>query len=218
MEKIIAGALEFQKNVAPAKRELLTKLTVGQWPQALFITCSDSRVAPNLITQSEPGDLFVIRNAGNIVPPHTGRADGMSASVEYAAAALKVEHIIVCGHTRCGAMNGAMQPDGLDALPQVRDWLKHAQAPLRTVDALHPGLDSAARLRALVERNVLQQLTNLRTHPYVAARTAAGDLRLHGWVYEIESGAVLAYDEALETFAPLAASAAPAANEPQAVS
>ncbi len=217
MEKIIDGVRKFQETVVPAKRALLEKLTAGQWPTALFITCSDSRVAPNLITQTEPGDLFVIRNAGNIVPPHTGEANGMSASVEYAAAALKVGHIVVCGHTRCGAMGGAMNPSGLDALPQVRGWLKHAEAPLRTVDALHPGLDPDARLRALVERNVLQQLANLQTHPYVAARTASGSLQLHGWVYEIESGAVFAYDETRKGFGPLTGGAA-AVSEPPAAS
>ena len=217
MKKIIDGVSKFQKTVAPAKRELLEKLSKGQWPEVLFITCSDSRVAPNLITQTEPGDLFVIRNAGNIVPPHAAEANGMSASVEYAVAALEVGHIVVCGHTGCGAMKGAMNPSGLDALPQVRGWLKHAEAPLRATDALHPGLDPDARLGALVERNVLQQIANLQTHPYVAARTAAGNLQLHGWVYAIESGNVLAYDASRNAFSPLAGGAA-AANEPPAVS
>lgn len=215
MKKLIDGVSKFQETVVPAKRALLEKLSTGQWPEVLFITCSDSRVAPNLITQTEPGDLFVIRNAGNIVPPYAAEANGMSASVEYAVAALKVGHVVVCGHTGCGAMKGAMDPDGLDALPQVRGWLKHAEAPLRTVDALHPGLDPGARLGALVERNVLQQLANLQTHPYVAARAADGSLQLHGWVYEIGSGNVLACDG--KAFSPLAGGAA-AANEPPAVS
>lgn len=215
MKKLIDGVSKFQETVVPAKRGLLEKLSTGQWPEVLFITCSDSRVAPNLITQTDPGDLFVIRNAGNIAPPYAAEANGMSASVEYAVAALKVGHVVVCGHTGCGAMKGAMDLAGLDALPQVRGWLKHAEAPLRTVDALHPGLDPDARLSALVERNVLQQLANLQTHPYVAARAADGSLQLHGWVYEIGSGNVLSYDG--KAFSPLAGGAA-AANEPPAVS
>lgn len=215
MEKIVEGVRQFQETVVPAKRRLLEKLSTGQWPEVLFITCSDSRVAPNLITQTDPGDLFVIRNAGNIVPPYAAEANGMSASAEYAVAALKVGHIVVCGHTGCGAMKGAMDLASLDALPQVRGWLKHAEAPLRTVDTLHPGLDPDARLSALVERNVLQQLANLQTHPYVAARTAAGSLQLHGWVYEIGSGNVFAYDESRKAFSPLTGGAA---NEPPAVS
>ena len=215
------------------KSELLKRLSEdGQSPQVLFITCSDSRVAPNLITKTEEGDLFVIRNAGNIVPPHAKKANGMSASVEYAVAVLKVKHIVVCGHTGCGAMEGALDPSGLGAYPQVRGWLKqHAEAPLRTVDKQQPGLARDARLCALVKQNVLQQMANLQTHPCVKKRTATGKLQLHGWVYKIKSGDVLAWDANKKAFSPLVGGAGganpspgggvpspAAANEPPAVS
>ena len=188
------------------KSELLKRLSEdGQSPQVLFITCSDSRVAPNLITKTEEGDLFVIRNAGNIVPPYEEEAaNGMSASVEYAVKELDVGHIVVCGHTDCGAMKGALDPSALKDLPQVRGWLKHAEAPLCMVDALQPGLAREARLCALVEQNVLVQMANLRTHPRVKKRMDAGSLKLHGWVYNIKSGAVSIYkaEDAKKGFVP----------------
>ena len=213
IEEVIAGVSEFQETVAPGKdrhKRLEALSKYGQHPKVLFITCSDSRVPPNIITHTDLGDLFVIRNAGNIVPPHEAEAaNGMSASVEYAVESLKVEHIVVCGHTDCGAMDSAienaMNPSALKALPQVRGWLKHAEAPLCMVDALQPGLARDARLRALVEQNVLVQMANLRTHPCVKKRMDAGSLELHGWVYKIESGDVSIYDEkaAKKGFVPL---------------
>ncbi|MEM8799751.1 MAG: carbonic anhydrase, partial [Pseudomonadota bacterium] len=123
MPSIAAGVVRFQKEVFPQKRELFTKLAMGQSPEALFITCADSRIETAMITQTEPGELFVCRNAGNIVPPHSNYTDGMDASIEYAAAVLKVPHIVVCGHSGCGAMAGAMNPEGLDGLPYVKEWL-----------------------------------------------------------------------------------------------
>ena len=205
IEEIKDGVSEFQKTVAPGKNrhKRLKGLSKKQRPKVLFITCSDSRVPPNIITQTDLGDLFVIRNAGNIVPPHAKKANGMSASVEYAVESLEVEHVVVCGHTGCGAMKGAIDPFSLGALPQVRGWLKHVDDPLRTVDKQQPGLAPDDRLRALVEQNVLEQMANLQTHPCVKKRTATGKLQLHGWVYEIESGDVLAWDAKKRRFVPL---------------
>ena len=159
----------------------------GQAPGRLFITCSDSRLIPAAITWTGVGELFVIRNAGNIVPPYDTDAEGVTATVEYAVAVLEVPTIVVCGHTQCGAMKAALDPTGLDTVPNVRNWIKFVEPARLAVDELHPRLASDARWLALVEQNVLQQLTNLKTHPWVAARAASGRLRLEGWVYDLNT-------------------------------
>ena len=164
----------------------LVAMAQGQAPDRLFITCSDSRLIPSSITWTGVGELFVIRNAGNIVPPFDTRPEGVSATIEYAVAVLEVPTIVVCGHTFCGAMKGALEPDGLDVVPNVRNFLKFVEPARLAVERLHPNLDPDTRWLRLVEQNVLQQITNLKTHPWVAARTATGDLRLEGWVYDLE--------------------------------
>ena len=123
MPQFAAGVVRFQNTVYPEKQELFERLSEGQSPEALFITCSDSRIETAMITQTEPGELFICRNAGNIVPPHTNHTGGMTASIEFSVSVLNVPHIVVCGHTECGAMKGAMNPEGLDGLPHVREWL-----------------------------------------------------------------------------------------------
>lgn len=200
MPKFAAGVVRFQEEVYPQKRELFEKLAHGQSPEALFITCSDSRIETAMITQTDPGELFICRNAGNIVPPHTNHTGGMTASIEFATAALQVPHIVVCGHTECGAMKGAMNPEGLDGLPHVREWLSYARAAVEVVDTLGADLDEDARMRMLLEQNVILQLQHLKTHPAVAARLAKGDVKLHGWVYDIKTGEVQAYDEEQKCF------------------
>lgn len=203
MPHFAAGVVKFQNNVFPNKQELFEKLSKGQSPEALFITCSDSRVEPAMITQTEPGELFLCRNAGNIVPPHTNHTGGMTASIEYAVAVLKVPHVVVCGHSGCGAMAGAMSPDSVATLPHVKEWLGYSRAAVEIVN--HIGADATPdeRMNMLIEQNVILQLQHLRTHPAVAARIACGDLRLHGWVYDIGSGGVRAYDEADNRFEPV---------------
>jgi carbonic anhydrase len=203
MDRITAGVVRFQTEAFPQRRVLFKQLAEGQAPEALFITCSDSRIDPNLITQTEPGGLFICRNAGNIVPPHTNHTGAMTASIEYAVGALNVPHIIICGHTGCGAMNGAMHPETLGDFPHVREWLSFARAATLIVNEREAGASKEARLNALVRENVLLQVAHLRTHPYVAARLAAGKTQVHAWVYDIESGGVLAYDEARNTFVAL---------------
>ena len=203
MPKFAAGVVEFQQSVYPQKKDLFEKLAQGQSPEALFITCSDSRIETAMITQTNPGELFICRNAGNIVPPHTNHTGGMTASIEFAVAALQVPHIVVCGHTECGAMKGAMNPEGLDSLPHVKEWLSYARAAVQIVDELGGELDGAARMQMLLEENVKLQLQHLKTHPAVAARLAKGDLELHGWVYDIRSGGVTALDAATNTFVPV---------------
>jgi len=203
MPKFAAGVVKFQNEVYPQKKDLFEKLSKGQSPEALFITCSDSRIETAMITQTEPGELFICRNAGNIVPPHTNHTGGMTASIEFAAAALKVPHIVVCGHTECGAMKGAMNPEGLDALPHVKEWLGYSRAAVDVVNRIGKDLDDTDRMLLLLEQNVILQLTHLKTHPSVAARLAAGDLDLHGWVYDIRTGDVHAYDDASDSFVPV---------------
>lgn len=200
MEQVITGFVSFRKRVFPQHRELFAELANGQKPEVLFITCADSRIDPNLVTQSNPGDLFIIRNAGNIVPPHTRTAGGVTASIEYAVAVLGVSHIVICGHTHCGAMHGALNPAGLEGLPHVRDWLDLSRAAVEVVKHSHSEPLGKEHLREVTEQNVLVQLAHLRTHPVVAARLATNRLELHGWMYEIESGDLLAYDERSRKF------------------
>lgn len=204
MTKIAAGVVRFQTETYPKKKDLFRALAGGQSPEALFITCSDSRIDPNLITQTEPGELFICRNAGNIVPPHTNHTGAMTAAIEFAVGALNVPHIIVCGHTGCGAMKGALDPEGLARFPHVREWLGYARAASLIVEEQGQMLSDEDRLNALIRQNVILQMQHLRTHPYVAARLSAGKTRIHGWVYDIASGEVVAFDEAAGAFVPVA--------------
>ena len=199
MPHFAAGVIRFQNEVYPQKKDLFEKLSKGQAPEALFITCSDSRIETAMITQTDPGELFICRNAGNIVPPHTTHTGGMTASIEFAVAALNVPHIVICGHTECGAMKGAMDIGSLEKLPHVKEWLDYSRAAVAVVDQLAPEGEEQ-RMQMLLEQNVILQLQHLKTHPSVAARLAKGDLKLHGWVYDIKTGDVKAYDEAQNRF------------------
>lgn len=203
MTHFVEGVVRFQKEVFPEKRELFEKLSRGQSPEVLFITCSDSRIETGMLTQSDPGQLFICRNAGNIVPPHTNHTGAMTASIEFAIGALKVPHIVVCGHSGCGAMAGAMDPDSLDELPHVKEWLSFSKAAVDTVKELAKGKSDEETMKMLLEQNVVLQLQHLRTHPTVATRIATGKLQLHGWVYDIASGGVSAYDEKENKFLPV---------------
>ncbi|HNR76572.1 MAG TPA: carbonic anhydrase [Parvularculaceae bacterium] len=204
MDKIAAGVVRFQQEAYQERRDLFEKLADGQSPEALFITCSDSRIDPNLLTQTEPGELFICRNAGNIVPPHTNHTGAMTASIEFAVGALKVPHIIICGHSECGAMKGAMAPEGLDDFPHVREWLAYARAAVLVSNHKGAALDEKDRLDLVIKENVLLQIAHLKTHPYVAARLATGETEIHGWVYDIRTGDVLAFDEKANDFIPVA--------------
>jgi len=204
MPNFAAGVVKFQQEVYPEKKELFEKLSQGQSPEALFITCSDSRIETAMITQTEPGELFICRNAGNIVPPHTNNTGAMTASIEFATAALNVPHIVICGHTECGAMKGAMSsPDGLESLPHIKEWLGFSKAAVDIVKRMGANLSEDEQMSMLLQQNVILQLNHLRTHPTVATRLAVGDLQLHGWVYDIKSGGVLAYDDKTGEFSPV---------------
>ena len=200
MPHFVDGVIRFQNEIFPQKKELFERLSLGQSPEALFFTCSDSRIETAMITQTDPGELFVCRNAGNIVPPHTNQTGGMTASLEFAVAVLKVPHIVICGHTECGAMKGAMNPESLEGLPHVKEWLGFSRAAVDIVKELGAELDEQGRMRMLLEQNVILQLQHLRTHPAVAAALAKRALTLHGWVYDIKTGEVQAYDSASEGF------------------
>ncbi len=203
MEKLIQGIHAFQANVFRQNFNFFRHLADGQAPQALFITCSDSRVVPELITQTDPGDLFVLRNIGNIVPPHGSPSGAVASGIEYAVRGLKVKDVVVCGHTRCGAMDGLLNPATLADMPRVREWLRHADACREVVASVYGHLTGEARWKVAAEENVLTQLENLRTHPAVADGLADGALKLHGWVYKMESGQVFAYDPADGQFTPI---------------
>ena len=197
VDKLFDGVREFRDNVFPERRARFEELAKGQNPRILFITCADSRVVPEMITQTEPGDLFVCRNIGNIVPAYGEMMGGVSAVVEYAVVALGVSDIVVCGHSHCGAMAGLIRGEAaLDKMPTVRSWLRNAHAARSVVEVLHPDLEGDAKIQALVEQNVVTQLQHLGTHPAVAAGVASGKVELHGWVYDIETGEIQLHDVA----------------------
>ncbi|MFE6531339.1 carbonic anhydrase [Streptomyces rochei] len=183
MADLTEGVTRFQRDVFPAKAELFAHLATHHTPHTLFIGCSDARVVPELITGTEPGDLFVIRTAGNLVPAYTPEADGITASIEYAVTALGVKDIVVCGHSACGAMTALAEGHDLSGAPAVATWLRHADASVaRTV--------AGGDVPALVRQNVLAQLANLATHPSVAKASAQGKVTVHGWVFDIPTGRV----------------------------
>lgn len=203
MQKLVNGIHRFQSDIFRPNHELFQRLAGGQNPQALFITCSDSRVMPDLMTSADPGDLFVLRNAGNLIPPNGAAPNsGEAATIEYAVDALGIKDIIICGHTRCGAMQALLQQESLANMPYVRRWLSHAAATREIILSQYENLDvfPDALWKATVEENVLVQLENLRTHPAVASGLARGVLKLHGWVYKIETGEVFAFDPAVGQF------------------
>ena len=197
VEKFLGGVSRFQKHVYPKHQDLFEKLALGQRPEALFITCADSRIDPCMLTQTKPGELFICRVIGNIVPPYPDALGGVSATVEYAVGVLRVPEVIVCGHTDCGVMKGALNPEAFEAYPTVAAWLRYAHVEHREPEP------SPEFVLALAERNVAAQLKNLRSHPTVAARLEEGDLVLHGWVYHIGPGTVTAYEEESRKFLPL---------------
>jgi carbonic anhydrase len=200
--RLTAGLKQFLSTVHASERELFERLAQRQDPTVMFITCADSRVSPSLITQTKPGELFVLRNMANIVPPYSSDLDGEAAAVEYAVGVLKVRDIIVCGHSGCGGVKAALAGNS-DELPAVNEWLRHAEMTRRIVQEHFSGLAEEDQLRAAVEVNVMSQLSNLRTHPAVASAMVGGRLRLHGWVYDIGMGSVSAFDSAHERFVSL---------------
>lgn len=203
MQKLIKGIHKFQNEVFNSQVDLFKTLAKGQNPQVLFITCSDSRINPNLITQTDPGDLFIIRNAGNIIPSYGSSASGETATIEFAVDGLGVKDIIICGHSHCGAMKAILAPDLIDRMPAMKAWLLNAETTKRIVSDHYAHLDGDAKLMATIEENVLMQIEHLKSHPAVASKLVKKEIRLHAWVYKIETGMVFKYDEESGQFAPL---------------
>ncbi len=208
MEKLTEGVHKFRTDEFGNYRKLFRKLSQeGQNPHTLFITCSDSRVLAELITQSKPGDLFVVKNVGNIVPPSSvvGTTNSTAAAIEFAVESLRVSDIVVCGHTQCGAMDALLR--GLPApatQPHLHEWLALA-APVRQVlQTEYTHLRShQEQVTAAGEENVLFALENLQTYPCVQQRLADGSLRLHGWFFVIATAELFAFDPDSKQFLPL---------------
>lgn len=194
MKKLISGVAEFQKNSYPHNKKLFEELANKQEPEVMFLTCCDSRIDPSMITQTDPGDLFLHRNVGNIVPPHSLATGGVTASIEFAVSVLGVKYIVICGHTDCGAMKGAMQPGVAQQLPHVYNWLSHTTAALARVRARHPDINIQDHLLEMTQENILLQMRHLETHPSVAMAQASGELEIHGWLYDIGKGKVTCFD------------------------
>ncbi|MBE9011613.1 carbonic anhydrase [Pseudanabaenaceae cyanobacterium LEGE 13415] len=193
---LVQGVNSFHTHYFNDHRELFERLSGGQSPDVLFITCSDSRIDPCLITQAQPGELFVMRNVGNIIPSYGAASSAEAAGIEYAVQALGIKDIIVCGHSHCGAMKGLLQIGTLaEQMPAVYDWLKrHGEATRRVVQDNYAGLDPERLLKIAIEQNVLTQIENLETYPAIRSKLHGGQLNLHAWMYEIETGTVYAFN------------------------
>jgi carbonic anhydrase len=199
---LIQGLNAFHSDYFTTNRELFERLSNGQAPEVLFITCSDSRIDPCLITQSQPGELFVMRNVGNIIPSYGAASSAEAAGVEYAVAGVGVRDIIICGHSHCGAMKGLLQIGTLsEQMPLVYDWLKrHGEATRRLVLDNYANVEPERLLKIAIEQNVLTQIENLETYPVIRSKLHSKQLNLHAWMYEIETGKVFAYDAGLGQF------------------
>ena len=204
MNQLLEGVRRFRHEVYPSRREVYEEAArTLQRPHTLFITCADSRIDPELITQSGPGEIFVTRNVGNLVPAYGAMLGGVSAVIEYAVAALGVRHVVICGHTDCGAMKALLSPQQAEKLPILKAWLRNAEAARSVIDARGHAADEQSTLNALIEENVLLQMIHLRTHPSVAGSLAEGNLTVHGWVYDIGNGDVRIHEAGSDRFVPI---------------
>jgi carbonic anhydrase len=203
MDRLIEGHKRFLAEVFPRRRDEFHLLAESQAPEWLFITCSDSRVLPDLILGTGPGDLFITRNAGNVVPITSHDVDGCTATIEYAVNVLKVKHAILCGHSDCGALKAAVDRAGLEKMPKARRWLQHVESAFSHRQPVDPNDGPQGELCSLIRGNVVAQLLNLRAQPAVARAITEGRLTVHGWYYDILSGRIERYDEAACRFVPL---------------
>lgn len=204
MEKLIEGHRRFLADAFPARRDQFHLLAERQAPETLFITCADSRIVPDLILQTQPGDLFICRNAGNVIPRAGEPAGGVSATIEYAVEVLRVRHLIVCGHSDCGVIRALMAPQAFAGLTSVYGWLQHVEPAWEYVGEVERNAEELTRHTALTHANVLVQLDNLRTHSYILRAIAEKRLQIHGWYYDILSGRIEQFDEELGKFVALA--------------
>jgi carbonic anhydrase len=207
LEKLKEGVRKFRSDVYPKHADVYARAaTETQRPHTLFIACADARVDPSEITQSIPGEVFVLRNIGNMVPAYGEMMGGNSAVIEFAVDALKVQHIVICGHTDCGAMKALLAPETVKSMPTVTSWLTNAKAALTVAEALHNKVEWRRELLSvLTEQNVLLQLQHLKTHPAVAGAMAMGELTVSGWVYDIGKGQVSIAEDNQRDFVPVTA-------------
>jgi len=203
LEKLKAGARQFRANVYSRNAEAYrTAASQPQRPHSLIVACADSRVDVETITSSSPGDVFITRNIGNMVPAYGQMVGGVSAVIEYAVSALKVQHVVICGHSDCGAMKALLKPESAAAMPTVRNWLDNGHAALAVAETLHQQRGGDL-LSVLTEQNVLMQLTHLKTHPSIAGAIARKELTISGWVYDIGSGVVRVAENGSDAFIPV---------------
>jgi carbonic anhydrase len=203
IDRLIEGHKRFLAEVFPGRRDQFHLLAEMHAPEWLFITCSDSRVAPDLFLGTGPGDLFITRNAGNVVPLTSHDVDGVTATIEYAVEVHKVKQAILCGHSDCGALKAALDRKGLENMPKARRWLSHVEAAFSHRQPLNPADGESAELASLIRGNVVAQLYNLRAQPSVARAVAEGRLTVHGWYYDILTGRIEQYDDQMRRFLPL---------------
>lgn len=202
MDFLEEGVRKFKRVAYRRNQALFRKLGRNQSPRVLFVTCADSRVVPSLITQTGPGDLFVERNPGNIVPVYSRQSVGVSASIEYAVDVLGVEHVVVCGHSDCGAMKGILYPTDLRSVPAVKRWLTYGNRSRQLLLQSAGSLSEQRKLELLTQLNVVVQIEHLKSHPSVARALRHRKLGLHGWVYRIDDGEVLRLDPKTGEFLP----------------
>lgn len=216
LEQLKDGVRRFQAGVYPQQAEVFAQAaSAPQRPHTLFIACADSRVDPNAITSSGPGEVFVLRNIGNMVPAYGEMLGGVSAVIEFAVSALGVRHVVICGHSGCGAMHGLLHPEAVEKMPAVRNWLTNAHAALHVAETLHArgvepdgdgaGGDGRNLVDVLTEQNILLQMQHLKTHPSVAKAMAMEALTVSGWVYTIGTGQVSIAEEGDRSFTPIEA-------------
>lgn len=203
MKRLYKGIHEFKESHFKKEEDFFKRLSEGQTSKVLFITCSDSRVDPNLVTQSRPGELFIVRNVGNIIPPSDSIKDknSVASAIEFAVLGLKVKDIIVCGHSNCGAMQALYKDDSeFTSMPHLKEWLKMALPVKHIVACFYPNISAVSRQRITEEKNILIQLKNIQTYPFVAQALEEGILHLHGWYYDIGTGNIYVYNPNKDIF------------------
>ncbi len=205
MKKLVRGIVEFRNKIQPGDRDTFAKLALGQSPDTLFVACSDSRVAPNVFASTEPGDMFVVRNVGNLIP-ECGEAgvsesdESEAAAIEFALLSLRVRNIIVCGHSECGAMHAICQGRYTVKAPHLRSWLRHGEPALARAEKYTGPAAQLKKHNLISQQNVLLQLEHLMTYPLIQQRVADGNLQLHGWWFDIAHADVYSYDKSRGEF------------------
>lgn len=194
MRDLVLGYRKFRHDIFPQMKDRYRLLADIQKPSTLFITCADSRIVPNLIVQAEPGELFICRNVGNVVPPLGELVGGTACTIEYAVEVLKVKHIVICGHSDCGALKAVLEKRDMGDLPATAQWLHYVEKEYVPGQSSLAAEDFKIRHTALIKANVIAQVANLKTHTEVSAAMAKGTLRVHGWFYDILTGAVEEHD------------------------